>query len=96
MFQSSGVAEVITAFSRDQPHKVYVFHKLTERAAEIWELVQQGAVIYVSGSAGAMPKLVKRTFVEIFQAQGALSELHADELLRQLEKSNRYKEETWS
>jgi sulfite reductase alpha subunit-like flavoprotein len=86
MFQSSGVAEVITAFSRDQPHKVYVFHKLTERAAEIWELVQQGAVIYVSGSA----------FVEIFQAQGALSELHADELLRQLEKSNRYKEETWS
>ncbi|KAK9834355.1 hypothetical protein WJX84_005108 [Apatococcus fuscideae] len=39
------------AFSRDGPFKRYVTHLLQEDAAHLWQLIQQGASIYVAGSA---------------------------------------------
>lgn len=44
------------AFSRDQPNKVYVQHKIRQDAERVWAMLQQqGAVVYVSGSANKMP-----------------------------------------
>lgn len=43
--QAAGVLDreegLVTAFSRNQPQKVYVTHRLAERAALLWHLLQQ-------------------------------------------------------
>ncbi|KAF3588477.1 hypothetical protein F2Q69_00030875 [Brassica cretica] len=38
-----------TAFSRDQPKKVYVQHKIREMRKEVWDLLCDGAAVYVAG-----------------------------------------------
>ena len=39
-----------TAFSRDQPHKVYVQHKLEEEGEEVWRWIsQRKAHIFIAG-----------------------------------------------
>ncbi|KAF3607981.1 hypothetical protein DY000_02049549 [Brassica cretica] len=44
-----------TAFSRDQPKKVYVQHKIREMGKEVWDLLCDGAAVYVAGSSTKMP-----------------------------------------
>ena len=38
-----------TAFSRDQPHKVYVQHLMQQRGAELWSLLDRQSYFYVCG-----------------------------------------------
>ena len=41
-FQCGGaLTRLVTAFSRDQPAKVYVTHRLREHGADVWQLLQQ-------------------------------------------------------
>ena len=37
------------AFSRDQPHKVYVQHLMKDNKEEIWKLLESGGHVYVCG-----------------------------------------------
>jgi sulfite reductase alpha subunit-like flavoprotein len=42
--QQAGVlAGLHTAFSRDQPQKVYVTHLIRQQAALVWQLLQQAS-----------------------------------------------------
>jgi len=61
------------AFSRDQAHKVYVQHRMRERAAELWAWLQNGAHFYVCGDAKYMARDVHETLIHIAQEQGGLS-----------------------
>jgi sulfite reductase (NADPH) flavoprotein alpha-component len=61
------------AFSRDQEHKIYVQHRMRERAAELWAWLQQGAYLYVCGDARRMAKDVHETLIGISKEQGGLS-----------------------
>jgi sulfite reductase (NADPH) flavoprotein alpha-component len=61
------------AFSRDQPHKVYVQHRMLEQARELWSWLQEGAYFYVCGDARHMAKDVHQALIEIAQEQGGLS-----------------------
>jgi sulfite reductase (NADPH) flavoprotein alpha-component len=61
------------AFSRDQPHKVYVQHRMREQAKELWAWLQNGAYFYVCGDAKYMAKDVHQTLIEIAQTEGGLS-----------------------
>ena len=61
------------AFSRDQEHKIYVQHRLRERAKELWQWLQQGAYFYVCGDAKRMAKDVHETLIAIAAEQGNLS-----------------------
>ena len=40
-FHRQNNIEIITAFSQDQDHKVYVTHKILENAEKIWEIIRQ-------------------------------------------------------
>jgi sulfite reductase (NADPH) flavoprotein alpha-component len=61
------------AFSRDQPHKIYVQHRMSENAKEIWSWLQNGACFYVCGDAKRMAKDVHQTLISIAQKEGGLS-----------------------
>ncbi|KAI0447056.1 riboflavin synthase domain-like protein [Xylaria telfairii] len=51
--------KVITAFSRDQPSKIYVQHRLLENFDKVCRLLRKGATICLCGSSGKMPEAVR-------------------------------------
>ena len=55
--EQDGLLTLHTAFSRDQKVKRYVTHSLRESGAAVWELLDQGAHLYVCGDAKMMAKV---------------------------------------
>ncbi|KAK9700166.1 hypothetical protein RND81_08G221200 [Saponaria officinalis] len=84
------------AFSRDQPKKVYVQHKMTECSKKIWNLLCEGASVYIAGSSTKMPSDVMSTFEEIISKESGVPKEDAARWLRALEKAGRYHVEAWS
>lgn len=84
------------AFSRDQPQKVYVQHKMREQSQRVWNLLVEGASIYVSGSSTKMPSDVMSALEEIIYKEAGVSRETAVLQLRRLEKDGRYHVEAWS
>lgn len=84
------------AFSRDQPQKVYVQHKMRENSQRIWDLLNEGAAIYVAGSSTKMPSDVLSAFEDIVSKEGGLPKESAVRWVRALEKAGKYHVEAWS
>lgn len=84
------------AFSRDQPQKVYVQHKMREHSQRIWNLLAQGAAVYIAGSSTKMPADVTSAFEEIISKENEVSKEDAVRWIRALEKSGKYHVEAWS
>ena len=83
------------AFSRDQPEKVYVQHKMAENAEKLWEWIQSGAHFYVCGDAKHMAKDVEAQFMQILQNQGNMSEEEAKVYFKQMKKEKRYQKDVY-
>ena len=83
------------AFSRDQPEKVYVQHKLAEHAGDIWQWLQKGAHFYVCGDATYMAKDVHQTLLEIVASQGEMSHEEAEAYVAALKKDKRYQRDVY-
>ena len=89
--------ELVTAFSRDGPQKVYVQHRLRELAVEINRLLQQErAYVYVCGDAANMAREVSATLVQVIAEQRGMSESKAEEVVKAMRASNLYQEDVWS
>jgi len=86
---------VITAFSRDQEHKVYVQHRIAEHSGLVWEMLERGACIYVAGSSNQMPGQVRAAFTTAVSTQAGLATDNAEQWIEGLVKSKRYQTETW-
>ncbi|XP_018632389.1 NADPH-dependent diflavin oxidoreductase 1 isoform X4 [Nicotiana tomentosiformis] len=84
------------AFSRDRPQKIYVQHKMREQSVKIWNLLTEGAAVYVAGSANKMPSDVLLAFEEIVSKEGGVPKEAAVRWLRALEKAGKYHVEAWS
>ncbi|MBA0757731.1 hypothetical protein Gotri_020799 [Gossypium trilobum] len=84
------------AFSRDQPQKVYVQHKMQEQSERIWNLLCEGAAIHVAGSSTKMPSDVMVAFEEIISKESGAPRESAVRWLRSLEKAGKYHVEAWS
>ena len=56
-WEEDGLLTLYTAFSRDQEQKRYVTHCLRETGAQVWQLLDQGAHLYVCGDAKMMAKV---------------------------------------
>jgi len=93
--QKGVLTNMDVAFSRDQPQKIYVQHRLKERAQEIYEWLQQGAVIYVCGDEKAMAKDVHEAFIEIIAEQGNVSREEAIDTLAQYQQQKRYQRDVY-
>jgi len=79
------LAELVTAFSREQAEKVYVQHRLKEQAEKVKEFVKDGGHIYVCGAV-AMGRSVKEELVGI---------LGSDDYVQRLQTEGLYVEELW-
>jgi sulfite reductase alpha subunit-like flavoprotein len=90
--------QVITAFSRDQPHKIYVQHRIRQNTGLVWDMIQnKGAFIYIAGNAKQMPTDVWNAFQFVVeQESGVANSEVARQYLTRLEKMRRYQQETWS
>ncbi|KAG5500449.1 hypothetical protein JKF63_03542 [Porcisia hertigi] len=84
------------AYSRDQSEKVYVQHRMKERAAEIWEMLASGANIYVCGDAKRMAKDVEAELKRIVEVNGNMSRDEATEYIKNMETEERYLKDVWS
>ncbi|KAJ4700667.1 NADPH-dependent diflavin oxidoreductase 1 [Melia azedarach] len=84
------------AFSRNQPQKVYVQHKMLEQSQEIWNLLLSKASIFVAGSSTKMPSDVWSTFEEIVSKEGEAPRDAAANWLRALQRAGKYLVEAWS
>lgn len=88
--------DVFPAFSRDRKNKLYVQDLIRSHAARVYEaLAVQNGLICICGSSGKMPQAVRESLVEVFQQQGNINHDDAEAYLIAMEKTGRYKQETW-
>lgn len=83
------------AFSRDDAERVYVQHRMRARGAELWAWLQEGAVLYVCGSARKMARDVHETLIDIAATQEGVSREDAQAVVAQLARERRYLRDVW-
>lgn len=85
-----GKLNLDVAFSRDQPEKVYVQHRMIERGKEFYQWLMEGAYIYVCGDASRMAKDVEATLLEIIKVHGQKEDTEAKAFIKKLRAEKRY------
>jgi sulfite reductase alpha subunit-like flavoprotein len=91
---TAGNLKLFTAFSRDQNSKIYVQDLFLQEKDLIWEWINTGAYIYISGNS-KIPEEIKSCLLKISIMNG-LSNDQAKDFLRFLEQNGRIQSETWS
>jgi sulfite reductase (NADPH) flavoprotein alpha-component len=95
MHKDGVLTRLDTAFSRDQPQKVYVQDRMREHAAELFDWLERGAYFYVCGDVTRMAKDVESTLLDVI-AMGSNGTLdHAAEYLAAMKKQNRYQRDVY-
>lgn len=87
--EEKNILRLTTAFSRDQEEKIYVQDKLLENQSDVWQWVQNGALIYVCGDvkiSKGIDEMLKLIFIE----EGNLNQKEANDYLKNLIKEKRY------
>jgi sulfite reductase (NADPH) flavoprotein alpha-component len=94
--QKDGVlTRLDTAFSRDQPQKVYVQDRMQEHAADLFKWLERGAYFYVCGDVTRMAKDVEAALLDVI-AKGSNGTLeHAAEYLTAMKKQKRYQRDVY-
>ncbi|ARF15681.1 assimilatory sulfite reductase (NADPH) flavoprotein subunit [Sporosarcina ureae] len=83
------------AFSRDTDEKVYVQHRMKQASQELYQWIEEGAVIYVCGDEQNMAKDVHATLLEILQQEGGKSLEEAEAFITQLVQEKRYQRDVY-
>jgi sulfite reductase (NADPH) flavoprotein alpha-component len=84
-----------TAFSRDQPEKVYVQDRMRENAADLWEWIKGGSHFYVCGDAKRMAKDVDAALHGLVAGQGGMSPAEAVDYVKLMKKDGRYQRDVY-
>ncbi|MGE7795779.1 assimilatory sulfite reductase (NADPH) flavoprotein subunit [Lysinibacillus fusiformis] len=92
---SGTLSQMHIAFSRDTDKKIYVQHKLEENAADFYEWLEQGAVIYVCGDEKSMAVDVDATIHRIIEQQGQKTSEQAKALVQELKQQKRYQRDVY-
>ncbi len=75
--------------------KQYVQQAIGERGDEVWQLLQQNAVIFVCGDASHMAPDVRRAFGALYQAHAGADDAAVQAWLADLDAQHRYIADVW-
>ncbi|HTO66783.1 MAG TPA: cytochrome P450 [Bradyrhizobium sp.] len=95
-FVDGGVTELFVAFSRSEGPKTYVQHLLAAQKAQVWELIEQGAIIFVCGDGSKMEPDVKATLMQIHRDCSGADADAAAQWIADLGAANRYVLDVWA
>lgn len=87
--QMGNLHAIDLAFSRDQKDKIYVQHRMQEKADEVFAWLEGGAALYVCGSKEPMSVDVEKTLKDIIAARKGSMEA-AEAYLEQMHDEGRY------
>ncbi|WP_312304906.1 flavodoxin domain-containing protein [Chryseobacterium sp.] len=93
--KTGSLAHLDLAFSRDTADKIYVQHRLEQKAQEIFHWLEGGATLYVCGTKEPMSRDVEKTLLDIIQKEGKRSKEEAVHYLEDLELSGRYAKDVY-
>ncbi len=93
--KDGNLTKLDVAFSRDQPEKVYVQHRMIERAKDLYAWLQDGAHFYVCGDASRMAHDVHEALITVVEKQGGFSREVAEAYVEDLKKSKRYQRDVY-
>jgi sulfite reductase (NADPH) flavoprotein alpha-component len=95
-FHKDGVlSRIDLAFSRDQPEKVYVQHRMWERRDELLAWLEDGAHLYVCGDEKRMAKDVDAMLHQIVAEAGGRSAEAAQAYVADLKRQGRYQRDVY-
>ncbi|GIQ84301.1 flavodoxin [Kipferlia bialata] len=84
-WEKQGLLRYVTAFSRDQPQKIYVTHRMKEDAANLWKgLGEEDGFFGYCGPSGRTPQDITAIIKGALVSEGGLSEGEAEERYRHL------------
>ncbi|MCC7250330.1 flavodoxin domain-containing protein [Hyphomicrobium sp.] len=92
---AGALSRIDVAFSRDQPEKIYVQHRLWERREELSRWLDEGAHVYVCGDEKGMAKDVDATLVKILAEAAKGDEEAGRAKLKELTKAGRYQRDVY-
>ncbi|WP_431017479.1 bifunctional cytochrome P450/NADPH--P450 reductase [Bradyrhizobium pachyrhizi] len=95
-FAADGISELHTAFSRADGPKTYVQHLVAAQKDRVWELIQQGAIVYVCGDGGRMEPDVKATLMSIYRERTGVDTDAAARWIEEMGTRNRYVLDVWA
>ncbi|MFC4304509.1 sulfite reductase subunit alpha [Cohnella boryungensis] len=90
MQRSGLLSRLDTAFSRDQPEKIYVQHRMLEHGAELWSWLQEQAHFFVCGDASRMAKEVETALVAVIRDHGGMRDEAAEAYVKEMARTKRY------
>lgn len=93
--QTGVLTNIDLAFSRDQPTKIYVQHRMLEKAAELYQWISNGAYLFISGTKDPMSKDVEAALLQIIGQEGKKTTEEAKLFLEKLEKEGRYEKDVY-
>ncbi|KAG5683647.1 hypothetical protein PVAND_012918 [Polypedilum vanderplanki] len=96
-YSKNGSVNLRLAFSRDQPHKVYVTHLLEQDSDLVWNLIgEKKGHLYICGDAKNMATDVRNILLNIIKTKGNMSENEAQQYIKKMETQKRYSADVWS
>ena len=96
-FEQQGVTTLATSFSRvEGQQKCYVQNEIYARRDEVWQMIEDGAIVYVCGDAARMAPDVRRTFAAVYREKTGAGETEAERWLNDLAAQNRYLVDVWA
>ncbi len=93
--QSGHLTALHTVFSRDQAEKIYVQDALRQQAELVWQLLQNGAHIFVCGSKANLAKPIDQALCDIATQHGDMSAEQAQQWLYGLVSNLRYHQDLY-
>ena len=90
-WETRGFLRLDLAFSRDQPQKIYVQHRMREGAKDFYAWLEEGAEIFICGDKGKMAADVQRELARIIETEGGRTPEQAAEYVTAMKKAHRLK-----
>jgi len=96
-YEAMGVLHMRTAFSRDQARKIYVQHRITENAEDVYRMMEhENGSFYVCGSSRNVPEDIYNAMKEVMMVAGKMNKDDASASLSSYKMDGRYTVEAWS